>query len=116
MCACHYPGPQARRVGLQIPSELRMSQSLEFGSLNPKRVALQVCACCSYEHSVKAAMGLGKKAKGGHPLFSHSSHFSSISIAAPRPSRLGSRLLCLVCGKWRHPPMSHSASLRVRAA
>lgn len=30
--------PQATRVGLQIPSELRINQGLELGSLNPKHV------------------------------------------------------------------------------
>lgn len=34
--ALHALKPQARRVGLQIPSELRVNQSLELGSLNPK--------------------------------------------------------------------------------
>lgn len=49
--------PQAARVGLLILSELRINKGLELESLNPKHVVLQVCACCSYEHSRKAAIG-----------------------------------------------------------
>lgn len=110
--------PQASSVGLQIPSELRISQSLELESLNPKHVALQVCACCSYEHAIKSSQwGWVRKQRVVTPLFSHSSYFSLISISAPRSSRFGSGMLWLGLREVASPSReSLSASLHVRAS